>query len=376
MARTASLPPWITPAWLRKVRSKILPWYADDGRSLPWRSTHDPYAIWISEIMLQQTQVATVIPYYARFLTKFPDIKSLAQANETDVMRHWEGLGYYRRARQMHDAAQRIQSHHDGVFPRDFDSILNLPGIGRYTAGAIASFAYDDPQPIVEANTQRLYARLCLMDQPLTAPDSQRILWEFASAIVEPGPAGQINQSLMELGATMCTPKQPSCDRCPLKSLCPTFKEGRQEEIPAPKPAKVYHSKTDVVLLFQNRQKRWLVRKCRDGEHWAGLWDFPRFDMTHASEASLPQAIDSACRQRFGRGCLLGAVLGSLKHGVTKYRITLHCHHATWIPNSKKLKTEEEIQWLTLEELSNVALSSTGRKIWQLLLKSNPQRAS
>ncbi len=198
---------WQTNPWIRSARRKLLDWYAKHARDLPWRATRDPYAIWVSEIMLQQTQVATVIPYFARFLERFPSVSSLATADEGEVLRHWEGLGYYRRARQMHAAAKLIHFDDGGVFPNSFSAILALPGIGRYTAGAIMSFAFDQPYAIVEANTQRLYARLIGWKEDLKLPASQSILWEFGQRMVEGKECGRINQAMMELGATVCFPR-------------------------------------------------------------------------------------------------------------------------------------------------------------------------
>ncbi len=243
--------------WKANLIRKLLKWYEYAKRDLPWRSTVDPYSIWVSEIMLQQTQVATVLPYYYRFLERFPTVSNLAKAEEQELLRYWEGLGYYRRAKQLHAAAKKIVEQHHSQFPVDFDEVLNLPGIGRYTAGAICSFAYDQPTPIVEANTQRLYARLLGLREPLTEKASQLALWQFASEVLpaKPGMGSRtINHALMELGALVCTPK-PRCEACPIKSLCPTAKMGLQSEIPAPKKKKIYTDRFFAVVLVRNRKK-------------------------------------------------------------------------------------------------------------------------
>ncbi len=222
--------------WLRKFRTAVLNWYAKNARDLPWRATEDAYSIWLSEIMLQQTQVATVLPYYRRFLERFPNVKALAEASEEEVLKLWEGLGYYRRARQLHAAAKTIVEEHRAEFPELFEDVLALPGIGRYTAGAICSFAYNQARPIVEANTQRLYARLIKLNEPLDSKSGQAALWEFAERIVDKTRSRLINSAVMELGAIVCTPSQhamrvhcaryvqPSGKICKLKFL--SQKEG------------------------------------------------------------------------------------------------------------------------------------------------------
>lgn len=353
----------MTVAWFRKVQKSIARWYLEHARELPWRTTHDPYPIWVSEIMLQQTQVATVLPYFERFLHRFPDVTSLANADEREVLRHWEGLGYYRRAKQLHQAAKQIVSEHGGSFPSDFQAVLALPGIGRYTAGAICSFAWDQPMPIVEANTQRLYARLLGLKNSLTSRESQQSLWEFATRMAQVDSPGRVNQALMELGALVCKPT-PQCDACPLRKQCITWEKGWQNQIPAPKPPKVYTSLQEVALVFQDAKKRWLLRRCQEGERWAGLWDFPRYEIpTHLARAHWPEWLTEACRQGLGRACRLEDRLLSLEHAVTRYRIQLECYRATWVDRSRLRLHPDSLTWVSQEALTDYPLCSSGRKI-------------
>ena len=222
------------PPWRQRFRRRLLAWYRRHARDLPWRRHGEPYPIWVSEIMLQQTQVATVRGYFERFMAAFPTIHSLARADEHDVLRLWEGLGYYRRARQMHQAARTIVAEHGGRFPRDAEAVRRLPGIGRYTAGAILSIAFDAREPILEANTIRLLARLLAYSgDPRSAAGSKR-LWQMAEALLPRRNAGRFNQALMELGSEVCLPKSPKCDACPVAALCPTRAAGLQDRIPAP----------------------------------------------------------------------------------------------------------------------------------------------
>lgn len=375
---------------LRQLRSRATSWFEKNNRPLPWRQTNDPYRIWISEIMLQQTQVATVLPYYHRFLERFPDVGTLAQAPIDDVLFHWAGLGYYRRARQLHEAAKSIVENHSGVFPTDFESIRHLKGIGRYTAGAIASFAFDTPSPIVEANTQRLYARLIHLTEPTSTASSQQQLWHFAESVLAPTGSGRINHALMEIGSQVCLPKQPRCSECPLKTLCPTYENNSQEHIPAPKPSKTYIDLVEAALIVRDAHGQILVRRCGMDERWAGLWDFPRFDVTEFDNEDVRrEALATQFHSRFGLNIEIGKVVHSVRHAVTKYRIQLHCYSTNTKlprtssvqiaeprperPNTKTSKRpstrtgepaiEADTDWVSVEELKLLALNSSAKRL-------------
>jgi A/G-specific adenine glycosylase len=325
--------------------------------------------------MLQQTQVATVIPYYARFLERFPDVRSLAKAPEDEVFRYWAGLGYYRRARQLHSAAKCIVQQHGGEFPKDLPAMLALPGIGRYTACAILSFAYDLNHGIVEANTQRLYARLLYWKDPLQTTKSQNALWEFAEGLVpkKGTGTGQINQAVMEIGSQICTPNQPQCDRCPLVPFCPTSAKGHFDRIPAPKPPKIITELREAAVLIE-QDGRWLMRRCQTGERWAGLWDFPRFDITGCdSEASARNALARSVLDRFQLSIDVEDCVHSLKHAVTRYRITLHCYDAKILGRRKtspSVRSQAGVsQWCDLAQMEELALSSSGKRVLRWLKK-------
>ena len=208
-------------AWKKSFRRRLLCWYRRAARDLPWRRERNPYRIWISEVMLQQTQVATVRPYFHRFLREFPNIRTLAEADERSVLRLWEGLGYYRRAQQLHEAARIVVEQHDAQFPRDPQTLRSLPGIGRYTVGAVLSIAFDARLPVLEANTVRLLSRLLAYDQNPMRAAGQRLLWTFAEQLLPRQNVGTLNQALMELGSEICTPRTPKCDECPLVGLLP-----------------------------------------------------------------------------------------------------------------------------------------------------------
>jgi A/G-specific adenine glycosylase len=356
--------------WLRRFRRRLLSWYRRHARDLPWRNTHDAYSIWVSEIMLQQTQVATVMGYYERFLARFPEVTILAAAEEEEVLRYWEGLGYYRRARQLHAAARLIVSQHQGQFPTSYQEVLALPGIGRYTAGAILSFALDRKLPIVEANTQRLYCRLLALREEATSAASQRRLWQFAEDLLPTKKIGEFNQALIELGATVCLPRNPKCSACPAMNLCPTFAGNLQEQIPAAKRRLVYEDRHEAAVVVYKRNKV-LLRKCADGQRWAGLWDFPRFVIEADTGATdVTSQLSTHLSNDFKLNVSLGEHLTTIRHGVTKYRITLDCYRGQW--RSGKLKRGEtgEVIWCDVKRLIDYPLSVTGRKISELLVES------
>jgi A/G-specific adenine glycosylase len=357
---------------LTRLRRLAKNWYHQNRRDLPWRRTFDPYEIWVSEIMLQQTQVATVIPYYHRFLQSFPNVKSLAQASLDEVYHHWAGLGYYRRARQMHEAAKAIVSDHHGVFPTEFASVRKLPGIGRYTAGAILSFSLDQRRPIVEANTQRLYARLLHLRLATTSQQGQSHLWSFAESVLPTrSGSGLLNQALMEIGSQICLPKTPTCLLCPLNAMCPTFATGSQATIPVPKRPKTYTELREAALVIRDEQGRILMRRCAVDERWAGLWDFPRFDVTACSTPiAESRSVEAQFRDRFGKSVRIGGKLHELKHAVTRYRITLKSYDAEIDASlGGKWNAKVERQWTDPAELNNLALSSSGKKLTTYLTR-------
>lgn len=338
-------------------------WYKKHARDLPWRRTNDPYRIWISEIMLQQTTVAAVVPYFERFLTRFPAVADLARAEESEVLKLWEGLGYYSRARNIHKAARIVVQQYEGVFPLTLAELQGLPGIGRYTAGAIASFAYDQRAPIVEANTLRLYSRLLGYDGDPRSKEGQLILWEFAKAVLPKAQPGRFNQALMELGASICSPKDPECDACPVSEYCRAFRDQTQATIPRLAKRAEITPVTEASIAVR-KDRKYLLRRRPAGERWAGLWDFVRFELPEPDATG----IEAAIRERTGLKVELGPQLAEWKHGVTRYRITLKCYAADAV--SGTLKSDEEWAWVKAVQFHEYAFSVTGRKFAKLLAES------
>ncbi len=360
--------PIAQPGWIGRFRKALGAWYRRHARDLPWRRTRDPYAILVSEMMLQQTQVATVRPYFERFVQALPDFAALAAADEEQVLRLWEGLGYYRRARQLHRAAGVIVRQYGGRFPRDVEAAQRLPGVGRYTAGAVLSIAFDLPVPILEGNTTRLFSRLLGYRQDPWSSEGQRILWAFAEAVLPARHAGRFNQALMELGSLVCTRRTPRCESCPAASLCAARREGLQSEIPRPRPRPATRSLCQAAVVVRHG-RRVLLRRFGPQERWAGLWDFPRVELPaggHGAACSPPSEILVAAVQRL-TGVLIrpGRHLGTLRHQVTRFRITLECYEAFRV--SGRLRRGTELRWVPVHELAKYPLSSPGRKLARLV---------
>ncbi|KAA1262147.1 A/G-specific adenine glycosylase [Rubripirellula obstinata] len=323
--------------------------------------------------MLQQTQVKTVLPYYDRFLKTFPDVFKLAEAEEATLMQHWEGLGYYRRARSMHAAAKRIVEDHDGVFPSDFDEVLALPGIGRYTAGAILSISGDQRFPVLEGNTQRVFSRWVALRRPPTETQSTKLLWQIAESMLPPKKgSGLFNQAAMELGALVCTPKNPNCGECPVRKHCAAHRFGKEAEIPG-KLAKIkYESRREYAFVVReagagdDEPPRYLMRALPEGVRWSGLWDFPRTierSIDSVEEAAVEVSVS------LNQPLQIGEPLTRIKHAVTKYRIELQVHHADLPSPSASQNHDSESPWkfVTAKEMKKLPLSVTGRKIAKLL---------
>ena len=355
----------------RLLRRRLLAWYDIHARDLPWRRNRDPYAVWLSEIMLQQTQVGAVKAYFERFIEALPTIESLAKADEHEVLRLWEGLGYYRRARQLHQAAKIIAAGYGGQFPSDPDTVRHLPGIGRYTAGAILSIAFDAHEPILEANTLRLFARLLAYPNDPRATEGQRVLWAMAEAVLPRNDCGRFNQALMDLGSMLCTVRSPQCEACPLAMLCRANQQGRQQQIPLPKGKREFESVREAAVVIR-RGGRILLLRWPEGRRWAGLWDFPRFPVSMGQGAVDPRELIENVQALTGVTVLPGTRITTFTHGVTRFRITLECYEAEYV-SQKKTKTQLETRWLQLDQLDECPLNSTGRKLAKVLQKNAPR---
>ena len=347
-------------------------WYMKHARPLPWRGVGDAYLVWISEVMLQQTTTHTVQGYFDRFVKSFPTVQSLAESDLDFVNLHWEGLGYYRRCALLHKAAKEIAERFRGEFPRQFSDALSLPGIGRYTAGAVLSIAYDQRLPILEANTLRLHARLLAERGHVLQGAANARLWQFAEDILPRTGSGQFNQALMELGSLVCTAKLPKCTECPTQ--CPVFvycesaKQGLQGTIPT-LPAKTMKTdRTEAALLVRQHRRegkgKILLVRYSEGRRWAGLWDFPRAESDASSPTELASdfAFQTRLSELTGRHLQPGKFLCSVKHSVTRYRITLFFCEG-FDAGQAEAASPSETRWVSKKELQTLPLNSTARRL-------------
>ena len=366
MASDCNLPTTLDTKWKQSFRRRLLSWYAKHRRDLPWRKSSNPYRVWVSEVMLQQTQVETVKPYFQRFMKALPTVKKLATADEQQVLRLWEGLGYYRRARGLHAAAKQIVAEHAGRFPKDVVTLQTLPGIGRYTAGAIVSIAYDTRAPILEANTIRLFARLIGYREDPTKSAGQKVLWQTAEEVLPRKDIANFNQGLMELGSLVCKPANPRCHECPVASLCVANQSDAQEAIPKSTKKMKFTDVSEAAVVVRKNGKV-LVRQCGEDERWAGLWDFPRFEIESEGPLFVADELIAKVKQQTGISIKPGGLLKTLKHGVTRYRITLDCYEASFASGKIGSKNRQPLRWLPLSALTDLPLSTTGRKIARFL---------
>jgi A/G-specific adenine glycosylase len=350
---------------------RLLAWFRRSRRDLPWRRDRDPYRIWVSEVMLQQTQVATVIPYFERFLNAFPTLETLAAADEQDVLRLWEGLGYYRRARDLQQAARVLARDHPGTFPDDAKVLAALPGLGRYTVNAILSQAFDARLPILEANTQRVLSRLFGRHADPRQGTARAWLWEAAADLLPRKGSGEFNQALMELGALVCTPTAPRCDACPLAAHCSAFQQGLQKSIPARTPKPEVTSVEEVAAVV-HRDGRFLLVQRPAGGRWAGLWEFPHAALQDGE--SLPDAARRIALELTGIEANPAGEVLTIRHGITRYRITLACFELDHKGGEFHSTFYVQGLWLSAAELAAYPVSSPQRRLARALALPGRQR--
>ena len=356
-----SLPP--------QARRRLLAWFRRNARPLPWRRDRDPYRIWVSEVMLQQTTVAAVAPRFDQFLERFPDVRALAAADEQDVLKVWEGMGYYSRARNLHRAARKLVAEHGGELPDDPAVWAELPGVGRYILGAVLSQAFDRRLPIVEANTKRVLCRLFAQAGDVTTAPVQAWLWEAAEAVLPRKHVGDFNQALMELGALVCTPQAPDCPRCPLKGECLARREGVQEHLPR-KPARPTTVEVREVCVVVRYGGRVLLARRPAGGRWANMWEFPRAVLEDGDSH------DAAARKliaSLGVSAEPGSELMTLRYGVTRFRMAMVCMEAPARTKAFRSTYYVEGRWLKPAELAGFPVSSAQRKLAAALQKPLPR---
>jgi A/G-specific adenine glycosylase len=348
-----------------EISDKLLSWWDTGHAQLPWRENANPYAVWVSEIMLQQTQITTVLPYYDRWMARFPTIQSLAAASIDEVLKLWEGLGYYSRARNFHAAAQTVVHDLDGRIPQTVPELMKLKGIGRYTAGALASIAFDQPAPVLDGNVIRVLSRLYDLPDDVTQTATKKQLWQTAEQLVPQQRPGAYNQALMELGQTICLSSTPKCHQCPLADLCLAKANGTQLDRPVRPPCRqTPHYEVTAAIIWREDGRFLIAQRPFEGL-LGGLWEFPGGKQEPGE--NLPETLKREIDEELALTIEVGELLTIVKHAFTHFRITLHAFHAQLIKGQPQNIGVAAHAWVQLADLDNYAFAKTDRQIIKAL---------
>lgn len=355
----------------KKIRNNLIKWYHKHQRELPWRESNDPYAIWISEAMLQQTQVSTVIPYFKKFLRQFPDIHALAQANLESVLKIWEGMGYYARARNLHRAAALIVKRYQGKIPSSVEELKTLPGVGDYIASAVSSIAFQNPCPVVDGNVKRVLSRIFLIDTPVNDSSSHKVFYPVALRFVDihsQNHQGIFNQAIMELGALICRPRKPDCTKCPVLSFCQAYKQGLIHQFPRRhKKQKTPEYLVSAAILRKNG-KILITRRKLEG-HLGGLWEFPGGKVL---ENETPQqACIREIKEEVNLDISVDKLLTRIKHAYTHFKIKMDIFNCTYISGELKLNGPMDYRWVKAHELALFPFPGADRKFMHLIIEND-----
>jgi A/G-specific adenine glycosylase len=346
-----------------QMRRLLLDWYSKCGRELPWRQTEDLYSIWVSEIMLQQTQVRSVLPYYSRWMEVFPSVNVLAEADQQTVLLYWQGLGYYARARNLHRGAQIVMADYDGQIPTKLVDLLQLPGIGRTTAGGILSAALDQPYPILEGNVKRVLARLIALQKPPNSVLS--FLWAGSETLLDPAHPRLFNQALMDLGATVCTPRQPNCPQCPWSAFCQARQLTLQSVLPmSAARTSLPHKQIGVGVIWNDFGQILIDRRPQSGL-LGGLWEFPGGKIEQDETAA--DCIIREIQEELGILVEVQAHLMTLEHAYTHFKVTLHVYHCRYLQGDPQPIACDEVRWVSLLELDQFPFPTANQKIIEAL---------
>lgn len=352
-----------------QIRERLVAWYGQNSRSLPWRNSEDPYHIWVSEVMLQQTQVKTVLPYYHRFLRRFPSLNDLAAADLQDVLKIWEGLGYYTRARNLHRAARVVAKEHGGQIPQERNELRRLPGVGDYIAGAVSSIAFRRPVPAVDGNVKRVLARVMEIGDPADQPGAFRTFEAAAERFLDPQRPGISNQALMELGATLCRPRDPDCAACPLRSSCRACASGRVTAYPKRTARRtVPEHRLAAGVVF--RRSRILITRRGPKGLLAGLWEFPtgELDVKEEPEAACIRSI----REQTGLSVRVSGYVGRVRHAYTHFKIVMDVFCCQLVSGQVRLKGPADHRWILLADIPRYPFPRANHKFIPLLEKWAP----
>lgn len=343
-----------------KLTHLLLGWYEQSARQLPWRDRPEPYRVWVSEIMLQQTRVETVRPYFERWMSRFPTVGELASASEQDVLQTWEGLGYYSRARNLHKAARMVMDYYGGKIPAERIELETLPGIGRYTAGAIASIAFGKDEPALDGNIRRVLARIYNVTELAQSTKGERLLWDLARRSLPSGRAGDFNQALMDLGASICTPQSPVCRVCPVAACCQAFMAGVQESRPVLQARKATPRYT-VTAAVISREDLVLIAQRPSNGLLGGMWEFPGGKVEDGEE--LADALKREIYEELGALVLVGELIGVFKHAYTHFKITLYAYYCSLVKDEPAALEASEIRWVKMPDLGQYPMGKIDRMI-------------
>ena len=345
---------------IKSISSLILNWYNKEKRNLPFRRTNDPYKIWLSEVMLQQTKVNTAIPYYNKWIKRYPSVLSVGNAKLSSLMKIWEGLGYYSRCRNFHKACKIILQHFHGVIPSDFKTLLSLPGVGEYTASAVLSIAFNKPYPVIDVNVKRVLFRLFGLKN-FTRYNQARIKNLLNKIIPEQFP-GDFNQGLMELGALICTPRKPQCELCPIKLKCIAFNSGDPDQYPIKKARKkVPHHEIVAGIIW--RDNRFYIQKRNHNKMLGGLWEFPGGRVE--PKESLKKALQRELKKECGICTNIKNKIGTVEHSYSHFSISLHLFQCE--ESRKKIKNRRNIKWIKPEEIGSFPFPKANHKLFGIL---------
>lgn len=347
-----------------EITQALIRWYVANRRDLPWRRRRDPYAIWVAEVMLQQTRVETVIPYYERFLARFPTLLDLAAASLEEVLKAWEGLGYYARARHLHRAARTLVKDHGGSFPQTLSGWRQLPGVGSYIAAAVLSIAFGQDLPAIDGNAARVLARLFAIEEDPRRPAGRRRLQALAERLLPPGQAGDFNQALMDLGAILCTPRAPRCSECPLRAFCAAFHQGNPEAFPVRAPRRSLPHYDVTAGVIQDGDRVLIAQRPPEGM-LGGLWEFPGGKVEPGE--SLEECLKRELREELGIEVEVLEPMMTIRHTYTHMRITLHVFRCRWIGGTLQPIGCADARWVRVEELDHYPFPNTDRQIVERL---------
>jgi A/G-specific adenine glycosylase len=350
----------------RVVGPALLGWYDRHARRLPWRDQPTPYRVWVSEVMLQQTRVETVLPYFERWMSRFPTLADLARASEQEVLQAWEGLGYYSRARNLHRAANLVIKEYSGQIPASRDQLERLPGIGQYTAGAIASIAFGKDEPALDGNIRRVLSRIFNISVPARSPQGERELWALARETLPTGRAGDYNQALMDLGSSLCTPRAPACLLCPVAAFCEARALGIQEERPVLEAKPVIPHITVTAAVIQRDGKILIARRPSSGL-LGGMWEFPGGKVEQGE--TLSEGLRREIQEELGISIEVGDAFGMYQHAYTHFKVTLHAFRCHLLDGEPRALEASEIRWVSPAELSEFPMGKIDRQISRRLEK-------